>query len=256
MFNRIKKNNCNKQKKYDADIQDYLEAMNTESNAIQHIKQGNIYLEIGKFDAAITEYKHAINLEPNHNCFSLLLSYAYRQRANTYIERPDLASADYHEAIRLNPNDSGAYCDLANFYYKHQQYNNAIQALNELLKMDPHYRHAYYMLGHSYKELLHTDLAIKNFSAAVACEPHVDRYEYYRYGLNSHELSKARRMGAADMKMCCYYWLGQCYEALGDNDLAKQNYVNALQLVPSDKRSIDALTKIERHRSYMTLGRA
>lgn len=102
--------------------------------AQDYIKSGNAHCIKKKFDLAITDFTHAIELDPNW-------FQGYCSRGNAYCaqRRLDLAISDHIKAIKRAPNDANTYhcCGIA--YYAKQKFDLAIADCTKAIEIDPNY---------------------------------------------------------------------------------------------------------------------
>lgn len=95
--------------------------------ALEHLLQGDTYLYQQQFDAAITEYSKAIELDPEY-------AVAYNNRGRAYYEQGELDSAisDFDKAIELDPELVESLVSRGLTYWNKGQRN---LALSDLIKL-------------------------------------------------------------------------------------------------------------------------
>ncbi|MDJ0625664.1 MAG: tetratricopeptide repeat protein [Candidatus Caenarcaniphilales bacterium] len=102
---------------------------------------GNSLLDDKKYNQAIENYKHAIQLDPNYKeaIYNLCTSYIY--------------SAKYLEAVNAcqraanTTNDSRAWNNLGNAYFRTKQFDLALRAYNTALELDPELPEAHFNIA-------------------------------------------------------------------------------------------------------------
>jgi tetratricopeptide (TPR) repeat protein len=165
--------------------------------------RANAYYELHEYEKSIADYAESILLDPefakycrNVLCFTAIINLdpnnaqAYYDRADAYyygLEEVEKALADYSEAIRLepeyaedciyapcytalinlNPNDSQAYYNRGNAYYKHQEYEKAIVDYSESIRLDSTNFKAYGSRGDAYYELGEFRSAVAEYTEAI-----------------------------------------------------------------------------------------
>ncbi|HRF98189.1 MAG TPA: tetratricopeptide repeat protein, partial [Aggregatilineales bacterium] len=79
--------------------------------------------------------------------------------------------ADFTEAIRLNPQDAGAYNNRGYAYLYQKQYPLALDDFTSALDLNPQGANLYDSLGDYYLHIGDYDNAIANFDKALAINP-------------------------------------------------------------------------------------
>ncbi|MEW5759049.1 MAG: tetratricopeptide repeat protein [Candidatus Omnitrophota bacterium] len=137
------------------------------SDPIQYNEIGNIYFSKGKYEEAIINYTHSLELNPKYtaslcnrgsayynlrqfneaiNDFNKVIELepgfhsgiAYIFRASSYLNlgKFDRAIEDYSKAIEINPLDARFYADRANAYYFNGQYDFAKMDYEKAIELD------------------------------------------------------------------------------------------------------------------------
>jgi adenylate cyclase len=102
-------------------------------DAMAHALIGSAYLRMGKYDLAVSELQHAIELNPNHAISHLRLG-----AIMLFAGQPDEAIQLLRTGLRYHPHtDPNDYGRLALAYYLKGQYENAIRTLEAGLVRDP-----------------------------------------------------------------------------------------------------------------------
>jgi tetratricopeptide (TPR) repeat protein len=159
-----------------------------------HNNLGWIYQKTGKYNEAVAEYKLALKIDPH-----LILTYGgiiwtfldelgetdsafvwikqmlhyddknawgYFYLGSVYVAKDSLILAEqaYKKAIELDPNFTLDMYRLAHVYRLQGQYQNAIQVLQNVLKINKEEISAYYDLGINYKNIGDTKSANEHFN--------------------------------------------------------------------------------------------
>jgi len=117
----------------------------------------------------------------------------------------ELAIQAFDEAIRLDPQYVAAYYNRGIVHADLGQYSLAIQSYDEAIRLDPEYAKAYFNRGIAYYILAANELAIQSYDEAIRFDP--------------------QEAGP-------YYYRGLSYANLGQNELAIQSYDEAIRLDP------------------------
>jgi tetratricopeptide (TPR) repeat protein len=99
------------------------------------------FVKNGKYDLAISEINHLIDVQPRHP----RLFVAYNDRGEAYRLKGDTvnAIADYETAININPKFAKAYNNLGLVYKQQGQLAKAGTAYSQALEADPKFTQAY-----------------------------------------------------------------------------------------------------------------
>ncbi len=86
----------------------------------------------------------------------------------------DSAFADYNQALKLDPNDAGAYNNRIVAYSDLKDYDSAIADYNQALKLDPNDADAYNSRGLAYKNKGSLDKASEDFLKVLELNDNVE----------------------------------------------------------------------------------
>jgi tetratricopeptide (TPR) repeat protein len=114
-------------------------------NAAFHFKLSITYARSNKLGKAVEHAKRAVRLEPYEEQFNFHLQYLQAkeliQQAEKYFEEPEqqlrMAIVLLKRAIALDSLSTEAFLLLGLAYDRLMEYDQAIQAVKELLKLDP-----------------------------------------------------------------------------------------------------------------------
>jgi tetratricopeptide (TPR) repeat protein len=127
----------------DAAIREYRWAVNTDPKfAMIHYNLGTALHAKGQFEEAITEFQQAIALEPKD-------AQAHYNLGVALDDSGDLpgAIAAYREATRLDPKDSQAHSNLGRIYVQQKKYPEAIACARAAIAADPKYSKGHALLA-------------------------------------------------------------------------------------------------------------
>lgn len=99
------------------------------------IKRNNFGAELvkqGRLDEAVTEFRSAIQSDPQYAAARANLAYTYDR-----LGRVDDAIAAYKDAVAVDSKNAVAFNNLGVLYVKKDAYEDAIQAFEQGLKADP-----------------------------------------------------------------------------------------------------------------------
>ena len=227
-------------------IADYTKAIerNPQDPANYNLR-GNAYtwykMNKDNLEKAIADYTKAI-LHPQRFANKLNSKYAeaYNKRgvAYYYLQKYDLAIADYTKAVELDPKFAWAYHNRGLAYYYLQKYNLAIADYTKAIELDPKFAWAYHNnRGNAYYDLKKYELAIADYNKAIALDQN-DAMAYNNRGLAYSDLKKYD-LAIADYNKAieldqnyaaAYNNLGLIAETTGDVQTAINNYEKAAAL--------------------------
>jgi serine/threonine-protein kinase len=125
------------------------EAIRVNSNLpAVYITKGMINMATGHYPDALNEYRRALEIDPRN-------PEAYQQLASAYASLGNFKEAErtYKLAIENHRDYWGAYKDVGVFYYQHQRYDAAMDALLWAKKLAPDNPEVEYDLGGVYIQL-------------------------------------------------------------------------------------------------------
>jgi tetratricopeptide (TPR) repeat protein len=119
---------------------DFARAIELESESVDRypanpnawLARAQIYAEWGKYDSAISDVNHAIDLEPQAAAYRLW-------RASVYVMAGDMqkALADCNDAVEMQPGNALVWSDRGWAFVMLGENQKAIDDLNRAIKLDP-----------------------------------------------------------------------------------------------------------------------
>lgn len=141
----------------------------------------------------------------------------------------------YKTVVRMNPKFSQVYLSIAGSFFETEQYNYAIQALNQYMDFYPNSDFALYLIARSEFELGHYEDAKMHIQKAIEL---VNRSEYQFelakivYAMKDYQtaLTIFQSLPESGDLAEIYDYIGLCYFALQNNDEAIKAYTKAIDL--------------------------
>ena len=129
------------------------------------------------FDRATADFTQALRLDPNN-------ALIYRERGNTYLSIGDLdhAIADFTQAIQLDPSAAMVYSNRGNAHYEKGDLESAIADYTQAIRLDPNAAVAFSNRGNAYYDKGDLDHAIADFTQAIQLAPN-DAIVYNQRGI-------------------------------------------------------------------------
>lgn len=270
----------NKNEKYEEALAQYKKAIALNANYKEALYEaGWVCCELEKYNDALLYLEKANKLWPNQYKIYKEIGYAYdkldnlREAENNYkkcIElEPETASAysslayiyydqgKYEEALyhfkkyiqyEDNVNDkiyrSKGYCEN-----ELELYSDAIRSLNKAIQLAPKNASNYIELAFSYYQLKDADNALKNYNKGLAADPKsyestngiADVYRNLKKDIPEAIKRYKYTTEIAPNNKRAYYWIGWCYNDLGQYEDAGYFLKKAVQI---DSKYVDAITEL------------
>ncbi|MCP4351117.1 MAG: tetratricopeptide repeat protein [Desulfobacterales bacterium] len=135
-------------------------------DATAHNKLGNALKDKGEFDAAIDEYKKAIELNPNYAIAYDNLGLALKDKGDL-----DAAIVEHKKAIELNPEDAITHNNLGNAFYDKGDLDTAIVEHKKAIELNPEDAITHNNLGNAFYDKGDLDAAIVEYKKAIELNP-------------------------------------------------------------------------------------
>lgn len=178
------------------------------------INRGLALTRKGTFDDAISDFDHALSIDPEDGRARNSRGIAFRRKGEY-----DRAIADYDVALRRNPRDARALNNRSVAYRWKRDYDRALADASAALAIDPKY-------------------PLPRNARAVAYRLKLD----YPRALADHEIA-IRQLPQNGL---FFYERGRTYEAMEDTARALADYRRSVVLDPSAKSFAQSVTRMER----------
>jgi tetratricopeptide (TPR) repeat protein len=172
---------------------------------------GYAFKEIGLTDNAIDCFRNSLNINPDFIESHIQLGQIFHLLGDS------TALTYYNNALKLEPLDQMVLYNKALFFQSQLDWNNALEAYNQLHKVNPFHANGHYNLGFIHMELELYDLATNNFSDAIYSDS-----EFYE----------------------AYYSRGNCFETAGNVLQAESDYKRAIEINPKYVYALEALDNL------------
>ncbi|TAN43575.1 MAG: tetratricopeptide repeat protein [Nitrospirae bacterium] len=136
--------------------------LSDKAKAKGYYKQGDAYLQAGKYKEAVTEFTKALELNS-------LYAEAYLGRGDAYsgLENATEAIGDYTNYLELNTKDTFGYLKRAAAFSFAGYFQKAIEDLDKVLAEFPKEANLYYQRGTYYEALGKKELAVEDYTTAA-----------------------------------------------------------------------------------------
>lgn len=161
------------------------------NSALANNNVGVAYLYLGSYKESVEYFQKALQFDKNYLDAYTNLAYYY----NYYLIEPDKAKEYSLQALKVDPDSSGAYADLAHSYYLLGLPKKAIKYYRKALKLDQNDILAYQGLAQCYFAIGKRKEAINNYKKILNLNPEfIDAY----FGLGNIYFSMGEKKNAKD----------------------------------------------------------
>ncbi len=186
----------------------FLQVAATATHA-HHNKIGNFFFQTNRFEKASQHYQLAIDGNYNepvyHENLGLALEYLSVEKKDPVLS--DVAEMSYSKACELEKLSGRSFNALGSFYFRKQQFTQAIESYKLALEREPQYANYWQNLVRAYGESGQIDEAIRHSASLIAAKPddpesHAQLAYYYSLQNNwveaIKELDEAYRIDASN----------------------------------------------------------
>jgi len=156
--------------------------------------RGEIFMNLGNFNSAVTAYSHAIELTKTQSEY-----YIQRGKAYSKTGKYDSALDDLKKAINLDPGNFSLYIERSWLYNQMKMYKESIEDISFYLELFPEDDHAIYQCGQIYYDQGSYLKALEWFNKCLK----INRSEakYFAARGNAYLMTKTYKYAAQDYGM-------------------------------------------------------
>ena len=200
----------------------------------EYLARAQASLEAGQFEAAITDFSQALELDPENADI-----YYWRGLAFKALQNFKRAIVDFDQALKLNADLTAAYLERGDSYLQTGDFWQALTDLNEAILQDPELAEAYTQRGLANLRLDYPEDAVSDLDEALRLEPEsaqayaVRGLAYAQAGKQEQaltDLETAVQLGPEDAAV--YLARGNVYMQAGDYGQALADFDKAVSLEP------------------------
>ncbi len=207
-----------------------------------HLHLGLLFYRLKQFPEAITHLTQALTINSKQPEAHIVLGLTYLQK-----DQFDDAARALEEGISQNPKSADLHFNLGTVYDKLNRFDDVVRVMETAIKLDPHHADALNYLGYSYAERgVKIDQALSLTKQAVALKPsngyYIDSLAWalFKSGLFTEALTEMKRAVAlAGDDPVLYEHLGDIYAKLQNFSDARESWLHALELDPSNIKLMD-----------------
>jgi len=136
------------------------------------IFKARIWTKMGPTKLAVNAFTHVLKNCPNS-------WEGYFERGCLYATLHENLSAfeDFKAALRINPTHVESMWKHVNYFQEKELWEDSVQVLNEIIKLQPNNEEAYCRRGKAYSHLTNWELALEDMTHAIILNPM--KPEYY-----------------------------------------------------------------------------
>jgi tetratricopeptide (TPR) repeat protein len=153
-----------------------------------HYARGRLFEALGMHDRALAEYHLALRLDPDFRKAANALAWRYAS-AERYLE----AIRYFGEALRLNARDATAHYNLGFLYAKNRQSREAIKRFRSAVDLRAGLDMAWYGMGLAHATLGEHREAMEAFERAARLQP-MSAPVWYQLGMASYHAREPDRL--------------------------------------------------------------
>lgn len=186
-------------------------------------------------------------LQTNESDFHKEIGFAY------YIEKNyQLAYAEFHKALNIDPNNKDALHGLALVHMEFQEFERARDLFLKILSIDPNYADAWFNLGLCYQKINNHKDAVDAFSKALSNPLFITQDKAYLgqglsyYRLGQYENAKVTFDKAVKRNVLlipAHLYLALTYQKLGEYSEASKTLKHAVRLDQNFKGDFEKFRK-------------
>ena len=212
-----------------------------------HLHLGLLFYRLKQFPEAVTHLTKAITINPKQPEAHIVLGLTYLQK-----DQFDDAARALEEGISQNPKNADLHFNLGTVYDKLNRFDDVVRVMEAAIKLDPHHADALNYLGYSYAERgVKIDQALSLTKQAVALKPsngyYIDSLAWalFKSGLFTEALTEMKRAVAlAGDDPVLYEHLGDIYAKQRNLSAARESWLRALELDPSNNKLMDRFREL------------
>jgi len=221
-------------------------SLNPKNNEAR-LKLATLYMHLKMFTESETVLAEAVELQPHNPQAHIIRAFVSKFKGDTtaYIRMLQLA-------IDQDPSNVSAFLELGYFFQQKKDSIAEIYYKNALLA-DPSNEEINYNLGLLYQDLGHWDKAEEQYRLLLQISPNnklaLNNIGWLKLTKNEFEeavlwFSRAIQQDSLFVNAICNR--GISYEYLGDTDLAKKDYLKALQINPNYEAAKNKLNQLKK----------
>lgn len=238
-------------KKYTTALRAYDTILQVNPNhKLAHYYKGTALKEMNRLDEAIKEFEFVLKKDPNNK----MAKDALFETVMLYPEQGDIVNI-LSSFAKNNPNDPVAQYRLAFYLHSIKEHKDAMKYYHRTIKLDPNYTDAYLNIANIYKELNYGDKAIAILKDGLKTMPENTRLSdmislieseaatiRYHNALQMHTEGRYeeaieeynRIIAISEPNGDLYVNLGAAYQALNNNTEAIKSYEKAVEVDESN----------------------
>lgn len=222
-------------KRYQKAIQEFNHALElTPEDPTLFSMRGGTYTEMGQYEEALNDHNCALGLDPTRATYYVNRSYTLGK-----LGQLEAVLSDLCQALKLDPTNVQALHNRASTYLELGQLQEAFADYERAIQINPMLAKTFYDRGAAYSHLQHDQEAIADYTHAIELNPALT--EAYLNRGNAYMRQQQHLHALADLSMAiqinphiavAHNSRGCAYDELGEYEKAIKDYTRAIELNP------------------------
>lgn len=212
---------------------DELQLLETSNEEI-YIQRANIYSKKDNHEAAVSLLQEALMI--SDECFDI---YSLLGMEYLFMDDFKMAKESFMKCVSFDEQDYSSLYNVIYCFEFLEDYDGAINYLNEYLERNPYCEVAWHQLGKQYYVKRMYEEALTAFDFAIISDNNF-MGAYYEKGKVLEKMGKFEEaienyettLALEDPTSHTYLRIGRCYEKLGSDDMAKHHYYKTVHEDP------------------------
>ncbi len=223
---------------------EYLKQLET-NNAEVFLNLGIIYTRLHNKKNAIKNFEMAIKLIGQEDIEEYVFEIGFNLNQEFYYKEARNLLKNFYSKF---PENENILFELAYAYDKLDEVDEGIDAYNKLLDINPYLENSWYNLGILYNKKEKYAEAIEAYDITIAIAPNLSEAYYNKANSLAQigEFTEAIKCYAEYTSYSypmaiTYFYMGDCWENLGNNNMATKFYKMAVDLDPDHFEALQSL---------------
>ncbi|MCW3807682.1 tetratricopeptide repeat protein [Plebeiibacterium marinum] len=215
------------------------------NNSEVFLNLGIIYTRAHEIENAISNFEIALKLCSEEDLADYVFEISFNLNQESYYEHTKNLVNYY---LKVFPRNENILFELAYAHDKLDEIDNGIEVYNKLLDINPYLENAWYNIGILFNKKENFTQAIEAYEITIAIAPNLPEAYFnkanslaqtgdYTGAINSY----TEYLSYSFPNAITYYYMGDCWENIGNFYLASKFYKAAVKIDPEHMESLQSL---------------